>query len=85
MTFGAVMKINIPGEMTITDMRQCLLEQLFDISERFNVRYARGINLYFTPTDGQGNEVICKNSRGEEISQIESEGRYPSAAERYDI
>ncbi len=79
------MKIKVPGEMSIAEMRQCILEQLFDMTERFNIKYVRGINLYFTPTDGKGNEVICKDAMGREVTQIESEGKYMSAADSYDI
>ncbi len=79
------MKIKVPGEMSVADMRQCIMEQLNEMTEAFNVRYVRGINLYFTPTDGKGNEVVCKTPLGKEVTQMESEGKYMSAADTYEI
>ena len=79
------MKIKIKGELTLAQARQCLFEQLLDLEDRFAVRHARSITLYMTPTNGFGDEVYCRDGRGETISTIRSEGPYPAAADSYDI
>ena len=79
------MKIKIKGELSLAQARQCIFEQLLEIEDRFALRHARSITLYMTPTNGFGDEVSCRDGRGEEISTIRSEGPYPSAAESYDI
>lgn len=79
------MKIRIHGEMTLSQLRQCIHEQLHQLEERFAVRHARSVTLYITPTNGLGDEVICRDGRGEAVETMRSEGPYPSAAEEYDI
>jgi len=79
------MKIKVKGELTLAQLRQCLFEQLYEIEERFAVRHARSITLYMTPTNGFGDEVCCRDGRGEEVSTIRSEGPYTTAAESYDV
>ena len=76
------MKIKITGEMTLAELRQCIYEQLIDIEDRYAVRHARSATLYMTTTNGFGDEVRCRDSRGEDISTIRS-GPYPCAAKSY--
>ncbi len=79
------MKIKIPGEMTVLEMRQCIIEQLFVLTDDLNIKHVRGINLYATPTDGKGNEVKCIDGSGKEISIMESEGIYQSSTDIYKL
>ena len=79
------MKIKIPKEMTLAQLRQCIYEQLSELEDRFAVRHARSITIYMTPTNGFGDEVICRDGRGDTVSTIHSDGPYCSAAEEFDL
>lgn len=79
------MKIKIKGEMTIPALRQAIFEQTQEMEDRFAVRYVRDISLYVTPTNGFGDEVLCRDPLGKEIQSLYSEGPYRSIAEDYEI
>jgi len=79
------MKIKIKGEMTIPALRQAIFEQLHEMEERFAIRHVRDITIYVTPTNGFGDEVLCRDPLGVEIKALHSEGPYRPAAEEYDI
>ncbi|MCB2062379.1 MAG: hypothetical protein KDE25_02790 [Novosphingobium sp.] len=79
------MRIKIKGEMTLTQLRQCIYEQFLEIEDRFCVRHARGVSIYLTPTDGHGEEVRCRDGRGDPVDTMFSDGPYPCAADSYDI
>ena len=79
------MKIKIKGEMPFAAALQCIFENFFELQELYNVRYVRGLTIYMQLTDGNGDEVYCRDGRGETITTIRSEGPYPSAADSYDI
>lgn len=79
------MKIKIQGEMTLSQLRQCIYEQLLSLEDKYAVRHARSVSIYMTPTNGFGDEVCCLDGRGDEVTTIQSGGAYPSAAEHYDI
>ncbi len=85
LSFGVDMKIKIPGEMTVLEMRQCIIEQLFVLSDDFNIKHVRGINLYVTPTDGKGGEVKCIDKAGKEVTIMESEGVHLSSTDIYGL
>lgn len=79
------MKIKIKGEMTIPGLRQAIFEQLKEMEERFAIRHVRDITMYVTPTNGFGDEVLCRDPLGTEIKTLHSEGPYRSVAEDYEI
>ncbi len=79
------MKIKVTGEMTVPQVRQALYEQLREMEERFAIRHLRDITLYVTPTNGFGDEVLCRDEVGREISTLHCRGPYRSITEDYDI
>jgi|TARA_R110000782_G_scaffold266470_1_gene360902 hypothetical protein len=82
---GGWMKIKITGEMTIPALRQAIFEQTQQMEDRFAVRYVRDITIYVTPTNGFGDEVLCRDPLGTEIKTLHSGGPYRSAARDYEI
>jgi hypothetical protein len=80
-----IMKIKIQSEMTLSQLRQCIYEQLLDLEDRYAVRHARSVTIYMTLTNGFGDEVCCRDGRGKEVTTVHSDGPYPSAADSYDI
>lgn len=79
------MKIKITGEMTVARLRQCLFEQLLEMEDSFAIRHGRNITLYFTPTNGFGDEVYCVDDCGREVSTIHVKGPYQAAADQLEI
>ncbi len=79
------MKIKIRGEMTLAQLQQCIYEQFVELEDRYAVRHARGVTIYMTPTNGFGDEVWCRDGRGEQVETLLSEGPYSCAADSYDI
>lgn len=79
------MKIKITGEMTIPALRQAVFEQLHEMEDRFAIRYVRDITLYVTPTNGFGDEVLCRDPLGAEVKILFSGGPYRSAARDYEL
>ena len=79
------MKIKIKGEMGFAAALQCIFENFFELEELYNVRYVRGLTIYMTLTNGVGDEVHCRDGRGETITTVRSEGPYRSVAEDYEI
>lgn len=79
------MKIKVTGEMTVPQVRQALYEQLREMEERFAIRHLRDITLYVTPTNGFGDEVLCRDEVGREITTLHCRGPYRSIIEDYDI
>lgn len=81
---GESMKIKIKGEMSLADLRQCIFEQLHIMEDRFAVRHTNDVTLYLNFTNGFGDAVTCKDSRGHEISVMCTQGPYQPAAVAYD-
>jgi hypothetical protein len=79
------MQIKLKGEMTLAELRQELFEQLNQVEEEYAVRHARSISLYFTPTNGFGDEVVPRNSAGHKVEKVCSEGPYRSAADDFKL
>lgn len=79
------MKIIVRRELSLTQLRQCLFEQFIFIEDRYAIRHSRNITLYMTTTNGQGEEVVCRDWRGEDVTTIHAGGPYPCAADRYDF
>lgn len=79
------MQIKLKGEMTLAELRQELFEQLHQIEDDYAVRYARSITLYFTPTNGFGDEVVPRNSVGSKVDKVYSDGPYRSAADEFKL
>jgi hypothetical protein len=79
------MQIKLKGEMTIAELRQLLYERLHELEEEYAVRYARAITLYFTPTNGFGEEVSPRNRMGDKVDRLYSEGPYRSAADEFKL
>jgi len=78
------MKIRIKGEMTLAQMRQILFEQLLEVEERFAVRHSHGATLYINPTNGFGDDVTPQYGNGQEVTIVNANGPYRSAAEQYE-
>lgn len=76
------MKITIRRELSIPELRQSIHEQLNRLEDRFGVRYARNTTIYLSFTNGFGNEVRCRDSRGGDVNEINIRGAYPCAADR---
>ena len=79
------MKIKIRGEMTLPELRQCILEQLAAIEDSLLIRHSKDATIYINPTNGLGKPVTCRDERGEVVSSIICEGPYASAALEYGI
>jgi hypothetical protein len=79
------MQIKFKGEITIAELRQELFEKLHEIEDEFAIRHARSITLYFTPTNGFGEEVVPRNTLGSKVDKVYSEGPYRSAADDFKI
>lgn len=79
------MQIKIHGEMTLSEIRQALVEQLYEIEETFAVRHSYGATLFINPTNGFGDKVTPRDQGGGEISKLHCRGPYRSAADSYDI
>lgn len=71
--------------MTISELRQVLNEKLFEVEDEYAIRHARTINLYFTPTNGFGEEVVPRNTLGGKVDKVYSEGPYRSAADDFKL
>ena len=79
------MQIKIKGEMTIAELRQELFEKLHEIEDEFAVRHAQSVTLYFTPTNGFGDEVVPRNTVGHKVDKVYSDGPYRSAADDFKL
>ena len=79
------MQIKLKGEITIAELRQVLFEKLHEVEDEYAVRHAQSITLYFTPTNGFGDEVVPRNTLGGKVDKIYSEGPYRSAADDFKI
>lgn len=79
------MKIKIQGEMTLSQLRQCIYEQLLSLEDKYAVRHARSVTIYMTPTNGFGDEVCCRDGRGDEVTTVRCDGPYSAAADHYEI
>jgi hypothetical protein len=79
------MKIKIKGEMSLAELRQCIFEQLHIMEDRFAVRHTSDVTLYLNLTNGFGDAVTCRDSRGHEISTMCAQGPYEPAAITFDI
>lgn len=71
--------------MTIAELRQVLFETLHEVEDEYAVRHARSITLYFTPTNGFGDEVVPRNTLGGKVDKVYSEGPYRSAADDFKL
>jgi len=71
--------------MTLAQIRQCIYEQFHELEDRYAVRHGRGVTIYITPTNGFGDEVSCRDGRGERVETMLSEGPYSCAADSYEI
>ena len=74
------MKIEINGEWTLAQIRQCLFEHLLKIEEQHGIESARSVSLYFTPTDARGRNTACLNAIGGKIDviSIRDPSKYPA-------
>lgn len=79
------MQIKVKGEMTLTEIRQAIFEQLQELEELYAVRHSRGANLYINPTNGFGDDVTPVDPAGREVSKLFTRGPYRSAADDYKL
>jgi len=82
---GGIMKIKFSGEMTLAQLRQCIYEQMHRMEEQFAVRHSRDVTIYLTFTNGFGETVACRDGCGREITSIQAENPYCSAADHYQL
>lgn len=79
------MRLYAKGEFTIPELRQTLYEQLHILQNKYCVYYMRSASLYFTPTNGFGDEIACVDYLGKPVSTLYCNGPYRSAAEQYEM
>jgi len=79
------MKIKIEGEWTLAQIRQCIIEQLHNLEDRFGVQTAKGVSLYLTFTDETGRKFSCCDSIGNEIDLIVARDPGAYADDNYEI
>lgn len=66
-------------------MRQAIFEQMSEMEELYNIRHTKDITIYLTPTNGFGDEVLCLDQSGKEVTTLFSSGPYRCAADDYQI
>lgn len=69
----------------MAELRQELFEKLHEIEDDYAVRYARSVTLYFTPTNGFGDEIVPRNTVGHKVDKVYSDGPYRSAADDFKL
>ena len=79
------MKIKVKGEMTLQEIRQAIVEKLFEVENEYAVHHSRGATLFINPTNGLGDDVRPRNKHGRSVDNIYSDGPYRSAADEYKI
>lgn len=79
------MQITIKGEMTLSDLRQAIFEQLGGLEQEFAIAYSQGATLYINPTDGEGAAVQAKTRDGRKVDRLTCKGPYKSAAQEFNI
>jgi len=77
------MKLRIKGEFSTAELLQTIYEQFHILEDNFVVRHSMDITVYFTPTNGFGEEVLCRDYRGKEVSAIYVEGPYKCSEDEY--
>jgi hypothetical protein len=80
------MEIRLRGEMTITDVRQALLEQLHELETKYAVKFFRGVTLYVNPTNGFGDDVLpaCRTGMNSEPCTAQGHTAVQPMRESYD-
>lgn len=79
------MEIKFRGNMTIADLVQAVYEQLHLLQDDHAVRYSRGATLYINPSNEFGDDVVPRNTVGQEVKKVQCAGPYRSAADDYKI
>jgi len=79
------MKIRIKGEMTLSQLRQALVEQLMEIEESYVIRYSLDATLYIRPTNGFGDCVTPVYPNGKEVKVVYATSPYRSIADFYGV
>lgn len=77
------LKIQLRGFRSTPDLRN-MLNLAVDEMEARGIRNARGVNLYLTPSDGEGNQVFPRKEDGSKLTVITIEAPYRTAADEYD-
>jgi len=75
------MQITIKGEMTLSELRQALYEQLGELERQFAIAHSKGATLYVNPTNGEGDFVVARRKDGKVIEKLLSDGPYRSRAD----
>lgn len=79
------MKIKIKGELSASEFRQAIFELVQELEDQFTITHVKNINIYLTPSDGEGERVYCRNARGKEIETYKFDGPYKSVDKDYDM
>lgn len=79
------MQITIKGEMTLSDLRQAIFEQLSELELEFAIAYSQGATLYVNPTNGEGGAVQARTRDGRKVDRVSCKGPYRSAAQEFNI
>ena len=77
------MQIKFSGEMSFFELRQAIVEKLYELELEYAIYHSRGGTLYLNPTDGTGEEVIARTRAGKAVDKLFSNGPYRSAADEY--
>lgn len=78
------LKIQLRGFRSTPDLRN-MLNLAVDEMEARGIRNARGVNLYLTPADGEGNQVFPRKEDGSRLAVITIEAPYRSAADEHGV
>ncbi len=79
------MKIKVKGEHSLAGIKQALFEKLFEIEERFGVRFTLDATLYIRPSNGFGADVVPRFLNGGPVKCLYSNGPYRSIGEDYSV
>jgi hypothetical protein len=76
------MRIQLQGLRSTTEIR-AMLHDAIDNLEALGITHGRGVNLYVTPCDSDGNILTPLGTGRTKIDQLTIEGPYPSAADEH--
>lgn len=76
-------RIQLKGLHTTQELR-AMLHEAVDRLEALNIKAARGINLYVTPADENGNPVFPRDDKGK-VTEITIAAPYKSAADEHGL
>ncbi len=79
------MQITIRGDLTMSQLRQAILEKLHELEDGCALAHSKGATLYVNPTDELGEPVMLRTRDGKPLRKLVCDGPYDCAAEEYKI